>query len=79
MRIYSTFLYRFRQVYKPSTILIAHRLKTVEFSDCIAVVDSGVIIEQGTHAELMARNGAYAQLVNKSRASEEDNALESFA
>nr|WP_086940365.1 lipid A ABC transporter ATP-binding protein/permease MsbA [Thaumasiovibrio occultus] len=45
-----------------SSIVIAHRLSTIEKADTILVVDEGKIIEQGSHAELLAANGAYAQL-----------------
>ena len=49
-----------------TTIVIAHRLSTVQHADCIAVVDAGAIIEQGTHEQLMQRGGAYFALVQKS-------------
>ena len=45
-----------------TTLLIAHRLSTVTHADNILVLDNGVIIEQGTHNELLKQNGAYAQL-----------------
>ena len=45
-----------------TTIVIAHRLSTVEKADLILVVDDGRIIERGDHAALMAANGAYANL-----------------
>jgi subfamily B ATP-binding cassette protein MsbA len=45
-----------------TTIVIAHRLSTIEKADIIVVIDKGEVAEQGTHAELLARQGAYAQL-----------------
>jgi subfamily B ATP-binding cassette protein MsbA len=45
-----------------TTLVIAHRLATVEHADEIVVMDDGRIVERGTHAELVAREGAYAGL-----------------
>ncbi len=45
-----------------TTLVIAHRLSTVEKADRIFVLDGGRIVEAGTHADLIARNGQYAAL-----------------
>ncbi|MFN3401233.1 MAG: ABC transporter ATP-binding protein, partial [Ferrovibrio sp.] len=45
-----------------TTLVIAHRLSTVIDADVIFVLDHGRLVEQGSHAELLARNGAYARL-----------------
>jgi ABC-type multidrug transport system fused ATPase/permease subunit len=45
-----------------TTFMIAHRLSTVRHADLILAMDHGVVVEQGTHEELMRRGGLYAQL-----------------
>ncbi len=45
-----------------TTLVVAHRLSTIKNADEIAVISDGKVIENGTHDELMAKNGAYAEL-----------------
>lgn len=45
-----------------TTIIIAHRLSTVEHADQVLVLDEGMLVEVGTHAELLAKNGVYSHL-----------------
>jgi ABC-type bacteriocin/lantibiotic exporter with double-glycine peptidase domain len=46
-------------------IVIAHRLSTIKMADRIVMIDGGKIIEQGTYDQLMAKNGAFADLVRR--------------
>lgn len=48
-----------------TVLVIAHRLSTVERADNILVIDKGCVVEQGPHAELMARGGLYCKLVQR--------------
>ncbi|XP_062846203.1 antigen peptide transporter 2a [Trichomycterus rosablanca] len=58
---------------KQTLLVIAHRLKTIERANQIVVIDRGVILEQGTHQELMEKKGHYYKL--KERLFTEDNSI----
>jgi subfamily B ATP-binding cassette protein MsbA len=47
-----------------TTLVVAHRLSTIEGADVILVMDKGQIVEQGSHEELLKQDGAYAKLYN---------------
>ncbi len=57
-----------------TTLLIAHRLSTVADADLIYVLDAGNIVEQGSHPELIARQGLYARLWNMQTTAPSDEA-----
>ena len=50
-----------------TTLVIAHRLSTIVGADMILVLDDGVIVERGTHQELLAQGGLYASMWNRQR------------
>ena len=52
-----------------TSFVVAHRLSTIREADCILVMRSGSIVEQGTHTELMEKQGFYAELINSRQAS----------
>ncbi len=58
-----------------TSILISHRVSTVRSADRIIVLDRGRIVEQGTHAELIAAGGYYADLYQKQLLEEELEAI----
>ena len=47
-----------------TSFVVAHRLSTIVGADCILVMESGHVVEKGTHKQLLALNGAYAKLYN---------------
>jgi ATP-binding cassette, subfamily B (MDR/TAP), member 1 len=53
-----------------TTIMIAHRLSTIKNADNIIVMEHGRIVEQGTHNELLSKEGAYFSLVNAQKMEE---------
>jgi ABC-type transport system involved in Fe-S cluster assembly fused permease/ATPase subunit len=53
-----------------TTLVVAHRLSTIVGADEILVLDQGVIVERGTHNELLASNGLYASMWNRQREAE---------
>jgi len=54
-----------------TTLVIAHRLSTIVGADEIIVLDQGVIVERGSHAQLLAKGGLYASMWNRQREAEE--------
>jgi ABC-type transport system involved in Fe-S cluster assembly fused permease/ATPase subunit len=54
-----------------TTLVIAHRLSTVIGADEIIVLDKGVIVERGTHNQLLIHRGVYAAMWNRQREAEE--------
>ncbi|MEP7703524.1 lipid A export permease/ATP-binding protein MsbA [Paraglaciecola sp. 25GB23A] len=61
-RLIQDALYKLQQ--NRTSIVVAHRLSTIENADTILVIESGQIIEQGNHQDLLGKQGTYAQLHN---------------
>ena len=59
-----------------TSFVIAHRLSTIKNADVILVLKDGDIIEQGSHQELLAKNGVYASLYNSQFDEGNDGAID---
>jgi ABC-type multidrug transport system fused ATPase/permease subunit len=59
-----------------TSLVIAHRLSTIEHADLIVVMQSGSIVETGTHAQLMAQGGPYAALYKVAAQSADNHSSE---
>ena len=62
-----------------TTIVVAHRLSTIQTADLIVVIDSGKIVEQGTHDELLKKEGVYFKLVEAQQGKDNDDIELEFA
>jgi ATP-binding cassette subfamily B protein len=62
-----------------TSIVIAHRLSTVVDADQIIVLDQGKVAERGTHAQLLRRNGLYADMWKRQQSEREEEAAEAEA
>lgn len=61
-----------REVFRGRTVLlVSHRVSTVRLADRIVVLDEGRVVEEGTHAELLARGGLYAAMAERQALAEE--------
>ncbi|KAJ2930895.1 hypothetical protein H1R20_g6196, partial [Candolleomyces eurysporus] len=59
-----------------TTITIAHRLSTIKDADIIYVMGNGLVLEAGTHSDLLAKDGAYARLVQSQKLRETQDAID---
>jgi ATP-binding cassette subfamily B protein len=71
------FFEKFREMARGrSALIISHRFSTVRLADRVYVLDAGRVIEQGSHDDLVARGGLYAQLYRKQASYYEDDRSE---
>ena len=57
-----------RLMFKRTTVIVAHRMSTIQSAQSIVVLQNGAITERGTHHELRAKQGVYFQLLNSCQA-----------
>jgi ABC-type multidrug transport system fused ATPase/permease subunit len=62
-----------------TVVVVAHRLSTIQRADRIIVLDKGVIVQEGTHAELVQTSGVYKEMVKRQLNSEDVEMLEATA
>lgn len=56
-----------------TTLIVAHRLSTIQDADIIVVLDKGVVVEQGTHASLLKKRGKYSELIHAMPTDDDDS------
>jgi ATP-binding cassette subfamily B multidrug efflux pump len=56
-----------------TAIIISHRISSIKYADSILVVEDGKVVEEGTHDDLLKRNGAYADIYHQQQMQQDQN------